>query len=87
MPAKELFVEHVRYDQAFGTFAGIIVFFLGQNDVLSFVTTPLWLLSLINLKRTRRVWVAVALLIGPIVLAYYAAGPYANAMGDWLIDY
>ncbi len=85
IPEKRLFLEQVRYDQAFGNIAGVVGVFLGQTDVLSFILTPVWLLSLISLIRTRKPWIVITLLIGPLPIAYFAAGPYANAMQEWLI--
>lgn len=85
VPHHLLFNEQVRYDQAFGSFAGVVGVFLGQPDILSCLLTPIWLLSIINFIRKRKMWVAAVLLIGPIPIAYYAAGPYATAMNEWMI--
>ncbi|MHB0913853.1 MAG: hypothetical protein ACYC2Y_10495 [Armatimonadota bacterium] len=83
VPVQKLNYGLVSYEQAFGSIAYLVAIFATGFLMIPLWTTALWLVSLLDFILTRRWYVMLALVVFPLVVSYFLAGPYEPRMYEW----
>jgi hypothetical protein len=85
VPEGDLITGKVHYADAFGFVAWLV----NLGGILFFVYSRLfflaWVLSLIDFILSRNWFVLALLIVAPLVVAYYFAGPYAFELNEWCV--
>lgn len=83
VPYIKLLSGEVSLEKALGAPAAITAFVL---EMIMWLMTYVWVCSLVNFARTRKWWVLAAIVLAPLPLAYFNAGPYADEMKEWVMS-
>lgn len=84
IPMSALLGDSVMYEDTFGVSLMVATVILFSRGIALYLAGIFWLLGLVRFLATKKRWIAVALLVAPIPIAYYYFGPYHVAMYEWL---